>query len=222
MPVIPLALSTLPDDTRILDSRQIRNAASHIVRAVSQLSHHLRRSLTRRQNGAVVAIPTQYEGIRAGPAPGAVAGIVLGSVAGFLLLLWLLWIASSGSGFIRATNLTEEDVVVRRRDRSRSTRRSRARTEMASRSPRRERVIRQERIVRDNIPPPREPSRIRETIVVEEERRVPGDDIVEVIEEHSSVGVPPPRRKSRRSSAGYSLNEDLHQQHNRRGEFSDY
>jgi hypothetical protein len=66
-------------------------------------------------------------------------------------------------------------------------------------------VVRQERIVRD-VPPPREASRVRETVIVEEsrpERRVDGDDIVEVIEEHSSIGdAPPPRRKSRRSS-GY-------------------
>ena len=68
--------------------------------------------------------------------------------------------------------------------------------------------MRQERIVRDSVPPPREPSRIRETVLVDEmrpshtERRVDGDDIVEVIEEHSSVGVPPPKRKGRKSS-GY-------------------
>jgi hypothetical protein len=79
---------------------------------------------------------------------------------------------------------------------------------MTSRSPgRRERIIRQERIVRDSMPPPREPSRIRESVYVDEvrggERRVDGDDIVEVIEEHSSVGVPPPRRKSKRASGGY-------------------
>jgi hypothetical protein len=59
-------------------------------------------------------------------------------------------------------------------------------------------------------PTPREQSRIRETILVEEERdhmvperRVDGDDIVEVIEEHSSISVPPPRRKGRRASSGY-------------------
>jgi len=75
---------------------------------------------------------------------------------------------------------------------------------MASRSPRRERVIRQERIIRD-VNPGRAPSRIRETVIVDDlpppERRVEGDDIVEVIEEHSSIGVPP-RRQSRRGS-GY-------------------
>jgi len=73
---------------------------------------------------------------------------------------------------------------------------------MTERSPRRERVIRQERIIRD-VNPPRQPSRMRETVIVDDlppvERRVEGDDIVEVIEEHSSIGAPP-RRSGRGSS----------------------
>lgn len=209
MPAIPFPLPSAPSlstNTRILDSRQLRHAAYTYARSVIRTAQHAKRALLPRQspNGVTIAIPAQYEGLNSGPAPGAVAGIILGSVAGFLLLIWLLWIASSGSGFIRATTLQEEDVMVRRRSRSRATRRSR-RTEMVSRSPRRDRVVRQERIVRD-IPPPRETSRLRETIIVDEapmpERRVEGDDIVEVIEEHSSIGVPPPRRKSRRGSQG--------------------
>lgn len=76
-------------------------------------------------------------------------------------------------------------------------------------------MIRTERIVRDAgpaAPMGREPSRIRESVFVDEvraPRRVEGDDIVEVIEEHSSVGgagPPPPSRKSRSkrvSGGGY-------------------
>lgn len=41
---------------------------------------------------------------------------------------------------------------------------------------------------------------MRSSFVVEPERRVDGDDIVEVIEEQSSVA---PRRKSRRGSGTY-------------------
>ncbi|KYG45510.1 hypothetical protein M433DRAFT_134665 [Acidomyces richmondensis BFW] len=161
-----------------------------------------------------IAIPTVYQGLNAGPSPGAVVGIVLGSIAGFLLLLWLLWTLTTGSGFIFSRSYEEEDVYISsssRRSRSppeRRRRRSGRREEMvsASRSPvRRERVIRQERIVRD-VQPPREQSRIRETMyAVGDERRVEGDDVVEVMEEHSSVGgnLPPPRRKSRRSGSGY-------------------
>jgi hypothetical protein len=72
-------------------------------------------------------------------------------------------------------------------------------------------VIRTERIVRD-VPPPRvDSSRVRETVIVEEsrpERRVDGDDIIEVVEEHSSIGAPPPRRKSRKSSGYRSVQPD--------------
>lgn len=170
---------------------------------------HAKRSVLPRQND--IAIPAQYAGINDGPAPGAVAGIVLGSVAGFLFIVWLLWLISNGGGVLRSSTYTEDDVVVsRRRSRSPGTRRSHGRsqrTEMTSRSPRRERVIRQERIVRDrSMPAARETSRLRESVNFEDrpERRVDGDDIVEVIEEHSSVGVPPPRRsKGGRKSSGY-------------------
>lgn len=216
MPVLPHLLqraASTAEDTRILDSRQLRAVAASVADHARRLLPRIPARLAIRQSsndGAVVAIPTVYQGLNAGPAPGAVVGIVLGSVAGFLLLMWLLWALSNGSGFIFSSSIEEEDVVVRRHHRSRSPRRERSqRTEMASRSPprrERERVIRQERIVRDI--PPREASRIRETVIVDEgrqERRVDGDDIVEVIEEHSSIGgAAPPRRKSKRSG-GYRL-----------------
>jgi hypothetical protein len=196
-------------DTRILDSRQVLETAAQAIRnAANKLLPRRTATLQPRQN--IIAIPTVYQGLDSGPSPGAVVGIVLGSVFGFLLLIWLLWVLSNGTSFIRTTNVEEEDVYVsRRRSRSPRSRRSSRRTEMVSRSPaRRERVVRQERIVRD-IPAPREPSRMRETIIVDGpppvERRVEGDDIVEVIEEHSSIsGAPPPRRKSGgRRSSGY-------------------
>jgi hypothetical protein len=52
---------------------------------------------------------------------------------------------------------------------------------------------------------------MRETIIVEPPtvRRVPGDDIVEVIEEHSELSLPPPRRaKSGRGSVYRSVQQD--------------
>ena len=221
MPVIPhlyRRIATAASDTRILDSRQLastaRSLATHVRRLFSRAP-----SLSRRndssyfcQNGII-----QDCYITGGPAPGAVAGIVLGSIVGFLLLMWILWTLSTGGGFIRTSNLEEEDVVVRRRSRSpnrgsrRSThnRTSTYQAEMRRSSPRRERVIRQERIVRDvPVTSRNETSRVRESIIVEErpERRMDGDDIVEVIEEHSSIGgAPPPRRKSgRRQSNTYN------------------
>jgi len=145
-----------------------------------------------------VIIPANYQNINNSPSPGAVVGIVLGSVAGFLLLLFLFsslngnnWFGGGGSDY-------EEEVVVRRRSESGRSRRSSRRPEMSSRgSPRTERIIRQERVVRDTSRAPPIP---RNTFVVEDrgERRVDGDDIVEVIEEEGSSIAP--RRKSKRGS----------------------
>lgn len=179
--------------------------------------------LRRRQDANVCGagyINGCYQGLNAGPAPGAVVGIVLGSVAGFLLLLWVLFTLSSGSGFIQTSNLQEEDVVVthhghRHRSRSprRSSHRSSYREEMRQETttaapPRRDRVVRQERISRD-IPRDVSRSRVRETIIVDEsrpERRVDGDDVIEVIAEESDLtsAAPPPRRsKGSRRTSGY-------------------
>lgn len=143
-----------------------------------------------------IGIPTLYAGLNSGPPAGEVVGIVLGSVVGFILLVWLF---SALSGNNRGSVVDEEEVVVRR-SRSPRSKRSR-RSEMTSRSPRPERIIRQERIVRDSSrAPPRSSFVVQEDI--RPERRMEGDDIVEVIEEGSSV-APPPRRKGRRESSGY-------------------
>lgn len=137
-------------------------------------------------------IPTVYKDVNSSPAPGTVVGIVLGSVAGFLLLVWLFWtLLQSGRG---GNIIVEEDVVVRR---SRSPRNSRR--EMRQRSPQRI-VVENRNIVEDRRGAP---AVERERVVVEErvERRVNGDDIVEVIEEHSSVS--PPRRKTSKKAGQY-------------------
>lgn len=140
-------------------------------------------------------IPTYYN--LSGPSPGTTVGIVLGSVTGFLLLIWLFYSLSTING--GAAIAGEEEIVVRRRrSRSPHSRRSRrsTRTEVreASRSPRRrEHIIVEER---------REVPRPRSVIVEERVReRVPGDDIVEVFEEISDVR--PPRRNSGRRGSGY-------------------
>lgn len=61
-------------------------------------------------------IPTYYN--IDGPEPGTVAGIVLGSVAGFLLIVWLIYTLMNGGGFGGAGGTTamagEEEIVVRR------------------------------------------------------------------------------------------------------------
>lgn len=208
--VYPRIATTAAADTRIIDSRQITTAARHAVRHIST---HAGRIIARapqllKRASCGFYIQSCYQGLNSGPSPGAVVGIVLGSIVGFLLILWLLWVLSNGTSFIRTTD--EEIVTTRRRSRSPRSRRSHRSTynaEVRQSSPRRERVVRQERIVR-NVPREREASRVRETIIVEDsrsERRVDGDNVVEVIEEHSSLGggQPPPRRKSGRKSSGY-------------------
>lgn len=126
-------------------------------------------------------LPTTYSGIDAGPPPGTVVGIVLGSVAGFLLLLWLIYTCFGMDSYQSA--IYEEEIIRRR---SRSPRRaasSRSRSEVIE-------------VPRHRSPPRREVR--RETIIVEETRGPPPqDDIVEVEEEHSPVRQP--SRGDRRS-----------------------
>jgi hypothetical protein len=209
----PIALPRAPSGEYIRHvSRSISShLASHssgpsiISRAFQALKHFAARKplqsspasilLSKRQT-QILAIPTTYEGLNSGPQPGAVVGIVLGSVAGFLLILWLIYTCGNiGDGFSifgtwgRQTIVEEE--IIHRRERSRSHSRSHSR---ASRTETAE------------VLSVRSPSRTRrETIIVEEERRTtrpappPDDDIVEVIEEHSPVRRPS-RRESKRTS----------------------
>lgn len=139
-------------------------------------------------------IPTYYN--ISGPEPGTVVGIVLGSVAGFLLICWLLQSLTNTNNKAGTTTAMagEEEIVVRRPRRNshggRSSRRRSAEVREVSRSPRassgRSRIIVEEAR--------RQPTRTR-SIVVEERHRVPGDDVVEVIEEHEDYRE---RRGSRR------------------------
>jgi hypothetical protein len=183
------------------------------------------KSLVRRQTIAI--IPSAYPGYpHSGPAPGEVAGIVLGSVAGFLFLILLFYYITNG-GLYAGSIVANEEVIVRR-ERTRSPpRRSRksqshrssrqeVRQVVRSRSPRAQRITVEERTTIIPGPPPPRPRSVDERIVeeriVEERResrgppirRVDGDDVVEVIEEGSSiVDIEPPRRDRRRRSSGY-------------------
>ncbi|KAL8700351.1 MAG: hypothetical protein Q9224_001007 [Gallowayella concinna] len=158
------------------------------------------KSLARRQQAPPKLIPETYAGLNKGPPPGTVVGIVLGSVAGFLLILWLIYTCVNFNA-ARGVSTYEEETVVRRRSRSpRSSRRSPSR-HAPSRSRSRSEVI---EVSRHRSPPRRETR--RETVIMEERSRPPPapvereDDIVEVIEEHSPV-----RRSSgsRRVVSGY-------------------
>ncbi|KAF2028249.1 hypothetical protein EK21DRAFT_22093, partial [Setomelanomma holmii] len=139
-------------------------------------------------------IPTYYN--LNGPAPSTVAGIVLGSVVGFLLIVWLLYSLTQGGGTAIGNTTAmagQEEIVVRRRRNSHGANRSghsRREVREVSRSPRRS-SGRSQIIVEERRAPPRP----RSIIVEERHHRVPGDDVVEVIEEHDEYRE---RRGSRR------------------------
>ena len=92
---------------------------------------HLIKSLAKRQT-QILAIPTTYAGLNSGPPPGTVAGIVLGSVAGFLLILWLIYTCTQlGGGFVpfssfggygRREEFVEEEVIIEERIQRRNER----------------------------------------------------------------------------------------------------
>lgn len=150
--------------------------------------------LVRRQQNPIVIIPTTYSDMDDSPPPGTVIGAVLGSVFGFLLILYLIYsLFNRGGGAV----VEEEDFVVREQRRgSRSSRHSHSHSHSHSRS---------------SPPVPRSPvrteTRVEERVIVEETHRAatrsPEDEIVEVIEEEEE---PPPRRSrgSRsRPTSGY-------------------
>ncbi|KAF2124124.1 hypothetical protein P153DRAFT_135644 [Dothidotthia symphoricarpi CBS 119687] len=136
-------------------------------------------------------IPTYYN--LDGPEPGTVVGIVLGSVAGFLLIVWLLYSLTQGNRRRGTTTAMagEEEIVVRRARRNsqaRSRRSSHTQMREHSRSSPRMSSSRSQVVVEERrAPPPQQRQRSvtrQRSIVVEDRHRVPGDDVVEVIEEH--------------------------------------
>ena len=148
----------------------------------------------KRQSSGIVAIPTTYQGLNSGPAPGTVAGITIGAVAGFLLVIYVIYTAFTLTG--RRTVHVDEEIIHRHHSVSPPPRRTRSRRHRSSRAHSEEVVEVRERS---------RPRRTSERIIVEERTRsvAPAppppqddDDIVEVIEEHS----PPRRHKSRRES----------------------
>ncbi|KAI4131718.1 MAG: hypothetical protein LQ338_001119 [Usnochroma carphineum] len=201
----PLDLRSLHPATSPLSARSAqsptsaRPSRSHPIRSLTSYLN----PLTRRQQTTPKLIPETYAGLNKGPPPGTVVGIVLGSVAGFLLILWIIYTFMNVAN-TRGNATYEEETVVRRRSRSpRSSRRSPPRSpsrHAPSRSRSRSEVI---EVSRHRSPPRRETR--RETVILEERSRPPPppvereEDIVEVIEEHS-----PPRRSSgSRRVSGY-------------------
>lgn len=155
---------------------------------------------------STISIPSTYANLNSGPLPGTVAGIVLGSVGGVVLILYLTFLALNPGGLARGGSSIDEEVVVRSR-RSPSHRSD----VIEVVEDRRDRDRR-----RDSYRRPVSGSR-RGHIVVEESTTgtsVTDDpDMVEVIEEESSVmssiSPAPKRGGGRRSESGYRTVDPL-------------
>ncbi|KAJ9138944.1 hypothetical protein NKR23_g8240 [Pleurostoma richardsiae] len=165
------------------------------------------RALAARQDTTTSTVPGHYPALGSGPDPGTVVGIVLGSVGGFLLLLWLFYTIANFGGSDAESYGTASVVTRHNHSRSRSSRPQHRQHRHHHKSPRRETV---EIRTTSRGPPDR-----GERVVVEETTRrsasrapsvapppprvVSEDDEVVVIEEHS-----PPRRhrSSKRRSSG--------------------
>jgi hypothetical protein len=149
-----------------------------------------------------ISIPSTYGQQNSNTSPGTVVGIVLGSVGGFVLLLYLVIIALNPGGFSRGGGLSvDEEIVIRSRHGTLSSSRPSSRR-------RRSEVV---EVVeeRDNRRPPS--SRYRrerdsDRIVVEESvtATTTSDDVVEVVEEESSTvsSVSTVPKRHQRSSSG--------------------
>ncbi|KAG4435300.1 hypothetical protein IFR05_009226 [Cadophora sp. M221] len=159
------------------------------------LSSVTKRTLLTIRQSTPGIVPTTYGSINSGPAPATVVGIVLGSVGGFLLILWLIYTCMQFGSVSSRSSYTESIVI--RDSRRKSHHGGSTRSRRASETVEVRRAPSPVRIVR-------EPSRV-ERVIVEESREtrrersrsLVGSDEVVVIEEHS----PPRRKKSTRVSS---------------------
>lgn len=159
---------------------------------------------------ATSTVPGFYPSLNDGPDPGTVVGIVLGSVAGFLLVLWLVYTCFQiGGRGDTVSSYGTASVVTRktRRKRSRHHHRSPARRETieirTSRPPpprEPERVVMEERVERRMSQPPPPPMAAPAPPPPRMVSEISDEDEVVVIEEHS----PAPRRQSQHKSKRHS------------------
>ncbi|KEF52310.1 uncharacterized protein A1O9_11550 [Exophiala aquamarina CBS 119918] len=190
-PPLASVFATIIKDAGHLTRRAIREALGPRTSSANEPVYLTSPPSLQKRQGVVLAIPTTYAGLNSGPAPGAVVGITLGAIAGFIVILYIILSAIRLSGW----NQREEVIVEEhhhRRSHGRSRSRSRAMTEVSS--PRRERIVREREdrvVVEERHMEP-------DSVIVDEEE----DDVVEVIEEHSPVRPPkrdPPRRSGFRT-----------------------
>jgi hypothetical protein len=229
----PISLPSFAGDSIVareaLPSASLSARLTTILQPISSLLHRrnaqlsagfdlkglAKRLIARQSDGTndPSVIPTTYGNENNSSSPGTIAGIVLGSVAGFLLILWLLRQCANSNNRSSATTTYTDDMAYRD-----SMRRTSRRNSRSSARPHSRRVSQSEtveirrgpspvRIVREEIrqEQPRRPIPV-ERVVVEERREVRksrdrspstsrgGSDEVVVIEEPS----PPRRSKSKR------------------------
>lgn len=177
----------------------------------------------RQSNGPWLPYTYDYSG----PSPGTLAGIVLGIVGGIALIILLFWAVFSQ----KQTVIIENDNATEYSHRSRRTRSTRRRRRHSSRTrrselsevrevrpaspPRRrsERIIVEEtRRTVSRPPPPPEPESEPEPMPPSPrmERRVEGDDVVEVIEEESELSSQRPPSEPRRPSGYRTVDPDAY------------
>ncbi|KAJ5987548.1 hypothetical protein N7451_011913 [Penicillium sp. IBT 35674x] len=154
------------------------------------LSSHIQKRYT------TVSIPSTYGGLDSGPPPGTVAGIVLGSVGGVVLILYLTFLSLNPGGLARGVSSSVDEEVVVSSRRGPSLRRHGDTIEVVEERDRRDSYRRR--------PSPRDDGRIIVEESVTGTATSDGRDVVEVFEEESSavssVSTRPPRRaRSHRS-----------------------
>ncbi|KAJ5167168.1 uncharacterized protein N7482_005949 [Penicillium canariense] len=181
-----------------LNATPVTASNPSIFESTNVLHSHLEKRYT------TVSIPSTYGNLNSSPLPGTVVGIVLGSVGGVVLIMYLTFLALNPGGLARGSSSSEidEEVVVR------SRRTPSRRSEVIE-------VVEERDHRRDSYRRPGSGSR-RDHIIVDESitgTSVTDDrDIVEVIEESSGLSSisPAPRRDgSRRSGRGYRTVDPL-------------
>lgn len=163
------------------------------------LSSHLEKRYS------TVSIPSTYGRLHSSPAPGTVAGIVLGSVGGVVLILYLTFLALNPGGLARgSSSVIDEEVVVRSRP---GSRRHSDMIEVVEGRDRRHDSYRRRLSPRDQIT-------VEESMTGSQTTDSRRNDFIEVMEEESSglssVSRPPRMRSRSRRSGVRSVNPHDH------------
>jgi len=100
-------LSEIPSLLRGLGPQRLVHDGDWVPTAAPALTR-LEQLLRRQDNGQAAVIPSKYQDNNSGPSPGSVVGIVLGSLFGFLLILWLIWTCSAVNGTVATGRIVHE------------------------------------------------------------------------------------------------------------------